>query len=92
MATCAQRQTAVGLYKITAMKTEQTYRWLTKWNGKMTPTRYHATEESIRKSHPEAVRIEGTLIVREIPETDEEWRARNLAVDSAYIGLNAGKP
>jgi len=74
------------------MKTEHTYRWLTKWNGKMSPTRYHATEEAIRKEHPEAVRIEGTLRVIEVPETDDEWRARNLAVDSAYIGLNAVKP
>ena len=73
------------------MRREEQYRWKTLWNGKMTPTRYHCTEESIRKEHPEAVRIEGTLIVREIPETDDEWRARNLAVDSAYIGLNAGK-
>ena len=76
---------------LSSMKTEHTYRWLTKWNGKMTPSQHHCTEESIRKQHPEAVRIEGTLIVREIPESDEEWRARNLAVDSAYIGLNAPK-
>jgi hypothetical protein len=73
------------------MKTEHTYRWMTKWNGKMTPTRHHCTEEAIRKSHPEAVRIEGSLIVREIPETPEEWRARMLAVDTANIGLNAKK-
>jgi len=80
------------LYKYTAMKIEHHYRWRTLWNGKMSPTRHHCTEEQIRKSHPEAVRIEGTLIVREIPETDEEWRARDLAVDTAYIGLNAVKP
>lgn len=54
------------------MKTEHTYKWLTKWNGKMSPTRYHCTEEFIRKSHPEAARIEGTLIVREVAETPEE--------------------
>lgn len=70
------------------MKTEHTYRWLTKWNGKMTPTRHHCTEESIRKTHPEAVRIEGTLIVQHIPETEEEWRVRNLAIDTSNIGLN----
>lgn len=46
---------------------EHHYRWMTPlpWNGKMTPTRYHCTEEEIRKVHPNAVRIEGTLIVRE---------------------------
>ena len=68
------------------MKIENTYRWMTKWNGKMSPTRYHCTEESIRKNHPEALRIEDSLIVQEIPETDEEWQARLRAVDTAYIG------
>lgn len=68
------------------MKTEHTYRWMTKWNGKMSPTRYHCTEEFIRKRHPEAVRIEGSLIVNEVPETEEEWRLRLLKVDSANIG------
>lgn len=71
------------------MKIEHTYRWMTKWNGKMSPTRYHCTEEQIRKSHPEAVRIEGSLVVQEIPETDEEWHARNLEIDTANIGRNS---
>jgi hypothetical protein len=57
------------------MKRIETYRWRTLWAGKMTATRYHCSEEDIRKEHPEAVRIEGTLIVREIPETDEERKA-----------------
>jgi len=57
------------------MKTEHHYQWLVRWAGKMTKTRHHATEEDIRKLHPEAVRVEGTLIVREVPEThDEYWR------------------
>lgn len=60
------------LYAYPAMKTEHTYRWLTRWAGKMSPTRYHCTEEQIRKSHPEAVRIEGTLIVRQVAETVDE--------------------
>lgn len=68
------------------MKIEHHYRWMTRWNGKMSPTRYHATEDEIRKSHPEAERIEGTLIVREIPETPEEWDARMRAIDTSYIG------
>ncbi|VWX63195.1 hypothetical protein VARIO8X_90064 [Burkholderiales bacterium 8X] len=48
------------------------YRWKTLWLGKLSPTRYHTTEEEIRKTHPEAVRIEGTLVVRMVPETDNE--------------------
>lgn len=70
------------------MKIEHTYRWMTKWNGKMSPTRYHCTEEQIRASHPEAVRIEGSLIVQEIPETEDEWRQRMRAVDTSQIGVN----
>lgn len=71
------------------MKHEETYRWMTRWNGKMSATRYHCTEEQIRKRHPEAVRIEDSLVVNLIPETDEEWQSRLRAVDSAYIGTGA---
>ena len=73
------------------MKIEHTYRWMTKWNGKMSPTRYYCTEEQIRKRHPEAVRIEGSLIVQEIPETEAEWQERLRAVDTAYIGTTPAK-
>jgi hypothetical protein len=34
------------------------------WLGKWTTTRHHCTEEDIRVEHPEAVRMEGTLIER----------------------------
>lgn len=54
------------------MKREETYRWRTLWLGKMSATRYHCTEEFIRHRHPEAERIEGTLIVRMIHETEDE--------------------
>lgn len=54
------------------MKCIETWRWKTPWNGKWSTTRFHSTEEDIRRTHPEAVRVEGTLIVREIPEAPEE--------------------
>lgn len=41
------------------MRREEHYRWMTLWCGKMSKTRYHCTEEQIRKEHPEAVRVEG---------------------------------
>ena len=40
------------------MKREETYKWRTLWNGKMSPTRFHCTEEFIKAKHPEAERIE----------------------------------
>lgn len=54
------------------MKRVETYRWKRMWNGKMSATRHHFTEEQIRKHNPEAVRIEGTLIVLEIAESADE--------------------
>jgi hypothetical protein len=54
------------------MKCIETYRWKRLWNGNMSATRHHCTEVEIRKNNPEAVRIEGTLILREIPESADE--------------------
>lgn len=71
------------------MKIEHQYQWMTLWCGRMTKTRHWATEESIKKNHPEAVRVEGSLRIVEIPETDEEWRVRLMAVDTANIGKSA---
>ena len=64
------------------MKRVETYRWKTLWAGKMSPTRYHASQEDIRKEHPEAVRIEGTLIVRMLPETPEDLAANALSMQT----------
>jgi hypothetical protein len=68
------------------MHVENFYLWKTLWNGKMTTTRHLATEQSIRKSHPEAVRVEGSLVVRQIPETAEEHRQAFIDADTNYIG------
>lgn len=68
------------------MKTEHQYLWLTRWAGKMTKTRHHATEEEIRKLHPEAVRVEGTLIIREVPETENERWAQFRSNSTGNLG------
>lgn len=65
---------AVGL---SSMKRVETYRWRVQWVGKWKTTRHHASEEDIRVEHPEAQRVDGTLIVRMLPETESE-RAEQL--------------
>jgi hypothetical protein len=45
------------------MKKELDYRWRVKWAGRWGVTRYHTTEETIRREHPEAVRVDGSEIV-----------------------------
>lgn len=62
------------------MKRIETYRWRTRWAGRWTITRYHASEADIRVEHPEAERVPGTLIVREVPETEEELAAAAAAM------------
>lgn len=55
------------------MKQEEVWQWRTLWVGKMTPTRYKCSEESIRAAHPEAVRVEGTMELRWIAEHPSEF-------------------
>jgi len=74
------------------MKIEHQYRRMTLWNGKMSRTRYHCTAEEIRKNHPEAVRVEGSLRVMEIPETEEERLERWKKLDTSLIGTTTRKP
>lgn len=62
------------------MRTDSLYIWRILWTGKWRHTRYHCTEEHIRLEHPEALRLPSTLIVREVPETDEEIQAKLRAV------------
>jgi hypothetical protein len=72
------------------MKRVETYRWRVLWLGKWTTTRHQSSEEDIRFEHPEATPVRDTLIVREIPETDEE-RAQMLS-SSGYGPGFAGQP
>lgn len=57
------------------MKTVEKWLWRIRWAGRMTTTRAHFTEEEVRKEHPEAVRVEGSRIVVEMPETQAELDA-----------------
>ncbi|MBC7392342.1 MAG: hypothetical protein H7340_03335 [Variovorax sp.] len=68
------------------MKTVHYYYWKTLWNGKMSTTRHLATEDDIRKKHPEAVRVEGSLVVRQLPETEAEKRQTFINADTNYRG------
>lgn len=60
------------------MRTEETFIWRVKWIGKWSNTRFHCTEEFIRKEHPEAVKVEGSLRVFTLPETPEEFRSNTF--------------
>jgi hypothetical protein len=65
------------------MKTEVTYRWRIKWCGRWTNTNHDATEEQIRKEHPEAIPLEWSRKEKLVPETDEERRAARLGPEPA---------
>ena len=62
------------------MRLEEHYRWRHLWLDKWTTTRFHCTDEEIRVEHPEAERVEGTLIERWIPETEEERATHDRAM------------
>jgi hypothetical protein len=67
-----------------SMRPEEHHRWRCRGpSGKTYTTRFHCTEEQIRIEHPEAERVEGTLIVREVPETAEEQAAAMKATSSS---------
>jgi hypothetical protein len=56
------------------MKTETTYLWRIKWAGRWTTTKYHCTEEQIRKEHPEAVCLVASKRELQVPESEKELR------------------
>lgn len=57
------------------MKTIEEWRWRIRWAGKWQTTRHHTAEEIIRREHPEAERVPGSMRLIRVPETDEEMRA-----------------
>ncbi len=68
------------------MKTETTYLWRIKWAGRWTNTKYHCTEEQIRKEHPEAVCQVESKRVQQVPETDDELReAQQMNFTSGFL-------
>jgi len=62
------------------MKKVECWLWMI-WNlqgTKMTKTRYLMDEATALERHPEAVKVPGTMVLREVCETDEErWRHTN---------------
>jgi hypothetical protein len=65
------------------MRAEEMWRWrIPGQHGNWAVTPHHTTEEAIRAEHPDAVRIEGTRIVMEVADTEQETR------DSWFSGLD----
>lgn len=56
------------------MKTVEYWRWMTWQVGgeKKTITRHHMNEETALARHPEAVKVPGTMELREVCETPED--------------------
>jgi hypothetical protein len=57
------------------MRAVEKWKWRIRWAGRLTTTRIHYTEAEIRREHPEAVRLDETLTLVTVPETDEEREA-----------------
>jgi hypothetical protein len=57
------------------MQQVEKWRWRIRWAGRITTTRAHFTEDEIRREHPDAVRVDGSRIVMELPETPAEFDA-----------------
>jgi hypothetical protein len=66
------------------MKTAEKWLWRVRWAGRWTTTRIAYTEAEVRREHPEAVRIDESRVVVELPETEAE-------VDAAQRPANRGK-
>jgi hypothetical protein len=57
------------------MQTVEQWQWWITWAGKRVRTRHHATEADIRQQHPDAERVPGSCIRREVPSTPAEAHA-----------------
>lgn len=54
------------------MRYVEKWLWKIRWAGRLTTTRVHFTEAEIRVEHPDAVRVDGSRIVAELPQTEAE--------------------
>lgn len=70
------------------MHEEITYKWRIKWQGRWVTTRYHCTKEQIRRAHPEAICLEHTRTVREVPSTPQE--SAQVMIDRGTSGFLRG--
>lgn len=66
-----------------SMKQIEKWRWRHRWAGKMVDGKLYYTEAEIRARHPEAVSIEGSMKVFEVPETPEEIAAAERSITRA---------
>lgn len=57
------------------MRQLEKWRWRIRWAGRTMTTRAYFTEEEIRAQHPEALRVEASRIVVELPESKAEQDA-----------------
>jgi hypothetical protein len=71
------------------MRRVETYRWRIQWLGRWTTTRHHACEGDIKVEHPEATPVPGTLIVREVPETEEEYAQQVARISFGAVATPA---
>ncbi|MBE7416708.1 MAG: hypothetical protein HS128_02985 [Ideonella sp.] len=71
------------------MRTEHLYRWRIQWGGGWVTTRHRWTEGHIRREHPEAQRVDGSLELREVPESPAEREAHTFR---GFAHLNTGGP
>jgi hypothetical protein len=57
------------------MKTVEKWKWRVHWAGRMVVTRVPFTADEIKARHPDAIRMDGTRLVVELPETQAELDA-----------------
>lgn len=74
------------------MKRVEKWLWKTLWIGKMVKGKVHYSEEEIRKTHPEAEKIPGTMKIVEYPETEEERKAAYRAMSRQPKDCEPWKP
>jgi hypothetical protein len=67
------------------MKQVERWQWRYRWAGRMVTGRVHMTEVEVHHEHPDAVRVEGTRRVDEVPETEEELQAARRRTDTSAI-------
>jgi hypothetical protein len=58
------------------MKTVEKWIWKIRWAGRWTTTLVPFTEDQVRREHPEAVRVEGSRVLVDVPETEAESQER----------------
>lgn len=60
---------------IPSMKTVEKWKWRIRWAGLWTTTRIAMTEADIARDHPDATPVQGTRVLVELQETQDEIQA-----------------